>query len=145
MLVALLGTLGCGSRPSLQPAEPPPAADSYVRACGACHGGDGRGGGPLAPALRARPTDLTLLAARNGGVFPRETVMAVLTGAREVASHGSREMPVWGHRFGPPSGPTAVAAFVTLQRLEAIVGHLAGIQRADPAATPRAGSDDGRR
>ena len=41
--------------------------DSFDRYCASCHGADGRGGGPVASALRTRPTDLTTLARRNGG------------------------------------------------------------------------------
>lgn len=69
--------------------------------CGSCHGPDGRGGGPTAPALKLRVPDLTMMASREGGVFPRARVVAVVTGdqAPAIPAHGSKEMPVWGPIF----------------------------------------------
>ena len=68
--------------------------------CASCHGTNGKGDGPAAPALRHAPPDLTLLAHRNGGKFPRDRVKAIIAGQEQsVAAHGSREMPVWGPVF----------------------------------------------
>ena len=68
--------------------------------CAACHGTGGKGDGSAAPALRHAPPDLTLLAHRNGGKFPRDRVKAIIAGREQSASaHGSREMPVWGPVF----------------------------------------------
>jgi mono/diheme cytochrome c family protein len=39
--------------------------------CAVCHGMDAKGGGMVADALKVKPTDLTLLAKKNGGVFFR--------------------------------------------------------------------------
>lgn len=74
--------------------------DSFQFYCAPCHGVDGRGNGPTAAALRERPADLTSLARRNDGAFPRERVLTFVTGTgRPVAAHGSSEMPVWGPIF----------------------------------------------
>jgi mono/diheme cytochrome c family protein len=74
--------------------------DSFEAYCATCHGADARGNGPIAPALKAAPADLTILASRNRGVFPRAQVKGVLTGSgRTVAAHGTTEMPVWGPLF----------------------------------------------
>ena len=54
--------------------------DLYGFYCAACHGRDGRGGGPAVPALRTRPADLTTIASRNQGLFPRKRVEAYVTG-----------------------------------------------------------------
>jgi mono/diheme cytochrome c family protein len=35
--------------------------DLYRSHCAACHGPDGKGGGPVAPSMKARPSDLTAL------------------------------------------------------------------------------------
>jgi mono/diheme cytochrome c family protein len=71
--------------------------DSFDRYCASCHGVDGRGGGPVASALRTRPPDLTTLARREGGVFPREHVAAFVEGTNRLSlTHGSGDMPVWG-------------------------------------------------
>jgi mono/diheme cytochrome c family protein len=67
--------------------------------CAMCHGMDAKGKGPQAAGLKVAPPDLTLLAERNAGVFPTDRVIGVIDGRAEIASHGSREMPVWGDRY----------------------------------------------
>ena len=66
-----------------------------------CHGRTGVGDGPVVPALKVRPPDLTTLAKRNGGVFPGAQVGVMLSGPRRstLPAHGSDEMPVWGPIF----------------------------------------------
>ena len=71
----------------------------YELACMACHGVDGRGDGPLAKTLKARPADLTQISKANGGRFPSKKVAEMIDGRAAVAAHGSREMPVWGGRY----------------------------------------------
>jgi hypothetical protein len=88
---------------------------------------DGRGGGPVAPQLRAPVPDLTTLTTRHGGTFPRLYVLDVIVGKRALPTHGPREMPVWGEKFGP--GPGLVASFYAHRRDELLADHLAGIQR----------------
>jgi mono/diheme cytochrome c family protein len=73
----------------------------YSSGCSVCHGTDGKGAGPLAAELKTKPANLTMLAKRNGGVFPLNTVYETIDGRRPIASHGTREMPVWGQRFAP--------------------------------------------
>jgi mono/diheme cytochrome c family protein len=92
--------------------------------CASCHGTDARGDGPMASHLRNVPPDLTQYTKRNGGVFPSERVYRIVDG-RDVASHGDREMPVWGDAFRVPGGP---GASVVKARIDAIVRYLAGIQ-----------------
>ena len=69
--------------------------------CATCHGRDGKGHGPVAAALKTPPPDLTLLARRHDGVFPRQRVEAFVTndGGVLLAAHGTSEMPVWGPVF----------------------------------------------
>jgi len=50
----------------------------FVRYCSACHGIGGRDDGPAAPALRTPPADLTRMAQRRGGRFPRAEIAAVI-------------------------------------------------------------------
>jgi mono/diheme cytochrome c family protein len=71
----------------------------YHSYCATCHGQDGKGNGPAAPALKTTPTDLTLLAKNNGGKFPVDHVMNVLSNNSEYAVHGSKDMPIWGPIF----------------------------------------------
>jgi mono/diheme cytochrome c family protein len=73
--------------------------DLFQAHCVACHGSDAKGGGPLASELRAKPADLTVLAKNNGGQFPSARVLKTITGEDVVASHGTREMPIWGPIF----------------------------------------------
>ncbi len=74
-------------------------ADLYRAYCASCHGKDGKGNGPVAPMLRATVPDLTIIAKNNGGNFPVARVRRIITGKGMIASHGSREMPVWGPIF----------------------------------------------
>ena len=67
--------------------------------CSSCHGPTAKGDGPAAPALKATPRDLTLLAKSNSGKFPSERVMSILRGQATVTAHGNRDMPVWGQIF----------------------------------------------
>jgi mono/diheme cytochrome c family protein len=73
--------------------------DLFRAYCASCHGLDGKGHGPDARTLKTRVADLTVLARNNGGVFPTTRVRAAIMGEEVIASHGSREMPVWGPIF----------------------------------------------
>ena len=74
-------------------------ADLFRAYCASCHGKDAKGHGPAASALKATVPDLTTLAQMNDGKFPADRVRRVITGDHVIASHGSREMPVWGPIF----------------------------------------------
>jgi mono/diheme cytochrome c family protein len=98
--------------------------DLYRAYCASCHGKDGKGHGPVAPALKATVPDLTVIAKNNGGTFPVARVRRIITGEGMIASHGSREMPVWGPIFSEVEadldrGPV---------RLENLVKYLQSIQ-----------------
>ncbi len=73
--------------------------EMYHAYCAACHGSQAKGNGPAAPALKAAPTDLTMLAKQHGGEFPAADFEQVLTGQHTLAAHGDSEMPVWGQVF----------------------------------------------
>jgi mono/diheme cytochrome c family protein len=74
--------------------------DTYQSYCAPCHGRTGRGDGPVAAALKTRPPDLTMLAKRHGGKFPRAEVTTFVAGrGRKASAHGSGDMPVWGPAF----------------------------------------------
>lgn len=74
----------------------------YDSNCANCHGVDGKGGGAYVEFLKRTPTDLTMLAKRNGGVFPISRVYDVIDGAG--VGHGSRDMPVWGQDYRVKAG-----------------------------------------
>jgi mono/diheme cytochrome c family protein len=67
--------------------------------CASCHGLDGKGQGPAASALSAKVPDLTQIAMRSGGEFPRVRIRNIIEGAVSPVAHGSRQMPVWGPVF----------------------------------------------
>ncbi len=74
----------------------------YQSSCAACHGIDAKGNGPVSKELKTRPTDLTVLAKKNNGVFPVNKVHQIIDGRDSLSSHGTRDMPIWGYRFVPP-------------------------------------------
>ena len=67
--------------------------------CAVCHGTDGKGNGPAASAMKSAPTDLTVLAQKNGGKYPSAHVASIIRGQGTMPSHGSQDMPVWGPLF----------------------------------------------
>jgi mono/diheme cytochrome c family protein len=70
----------------------------YLHSCAVCHGVTGKGDGPYQHFIPDIP-DLTVLAKRNGGVFPVAQVYEIIDGRREVKAHGPREMPIWGMQY----------------------------------------------
>jgi len=100
--------------------------DTFHNYCSPCHGRDGTGHGPVALALRPPPADLTLLASKNKGVFPRARVRDYITnGSGEIPAHGSSAMPVWGPTFRAlDSSDRSVAV-----RIGNVVEYLATIQK----------------
>lgn len=67
--------------------------------CAICHGMDAKGNGPYVSSLKLAPPDLTSIAKNNGGVFPADRIIGVIDGRAQIASHGSRDMPIWGDRY----------------------------------------------
>ncbi|HXO43960.1 MAG TPA: c-type cytochrome [Candidatus Cybelea sp.] len=74
-------------------------AELYRAYCASCHGKTGRGDGPVAPELKAPAPDLTSITRTHGGEFPEVRIRGVIVGDGMIASHGGREMPVWGPIF----------------------------------------------
>jgi mono/diheme cytochrome c family protein len=92
------------------PIKPTSAAsgkEMYEAYCAVCHGIDGKGNGPAAEALKVPPTDLTVLAEKDGGKYPAMKVAAIIRGEEVLAAHGSKEMPIWGRLFWSMSGHEA--------------------------------------
>jgi len=76
----------------------------YDSNCASCHGLTGKGDGPIKDYLTVKPTDLTIIAKKNNGVLPVERLNEVIDGRKIVGTHGSRDMPVWGHDFSAKVG-----------------------------------------
>jgi len=127
LALAAAGAGGQRSTADISPSLANPSlvgADTYAFYCAPCHGKDGKGRGPVAEALKALPSDLTKLSARNGGTFPKDRVRAfVTTGERAIPAHGSTEMPVWGPTFralDPNDKVVSVRIFNVVAYLESI-------------------------
>ena len=92
--------------------------------CVACHGLSGRGKGPVAPALKTPPPDLTLLSKNHDGEFPRSSVIQFITGDTAIAAHGTREMPVWGAIFRSQGG-----TYTERAKTQALTDYIESIQK----------------
>ena len=127
-------------------ADPSPAHDPvlaeigaplFARYCGSCHGLTGRGDGPTAAMLRTRPADLTGIAKRRNGAFPTGEIAKFIDGRFEFPAHGSREMPVWGTRFGSDVPESDVSESIARGNIASLVEYLKSIQ--EPALSGKAG------
>lgn len=104
---------------------------AFMEDCAACHGEDARGGGPMATDLRDLPPDLTRIAARHGGTFPRDYVMSVIDGYAR-GEHFSPAMPEFG---AGDMGPIIIVEEVeglgtpVPTRLLALAEYLEAVQR----------------
>jgi len=127
----LLGVALAAAQPLPRvPGETVSAGQQYfMRYCSACHGVEGRGDGPAAPALRPPPADLTRIAQRRGGRFPVAEIAAYIDGRTVVSAHGSREMPIWGERFGEIAGGGSVGEEVVRGNLLVLIEYLQSIQQ----------------
>jgi mono/diheme cytochrome c family protein len=96
LMLAAWVAIGRDGQPDLRATPAGSGAEMYLDYCASCHGRDGAGTGPVSPALKARATDLTILARRNNGKFPAERVKATIRGDLLVVTHGPKDMPVWG-------------------------------------------------
>jgi mono/diheme cytochrome c family protein len=102
--------------------------ESFDFYCAPCHGVRGTGDGAVVPALKVRPADLTTLAERNSGEFPRERVRSFITGTgRAVPAHGTGAMPVWGPAFRALDASDTRARV----RIDGLVAHIESLQAAE--------------
>jgi mono/diheme cytochrome c family protein len=109
----------------------------YYSSCAVCHGLSGKGEGSFGEILKANMPDLTVIAKRNGGVFPVDRVMMNIDGRQTPRAHGTSEMPIWGRNYSnrgteylrgsPDSSPAAVEAYVRV-RLLALIDYLYRLQ-----------------
>lgn len=75
--------------------EPKDGRALYLENCASCHAVDASGNGPVARELGVTAPDLTMISARNGGVFPRDDIMSIIDGLNRKP-HFSAAMPEFG-------------------------------------------------
>jgi mono/diheme cytochrome c family protein len=98
---------------------------AYRTSCADCHGIDGKGDGPKAAELKKKPSDLTVEAKNNNGVFPVQSIYEIIDGRKPIPASGPRQMPIWGQAFlsfGPDSQR------IPENRIMAIIDYLKRIQ-----------------
>jgi mono/diheme cytochrome c family protein len=74
----------------------------YADHCAVCHGAGLLGDGPMAEILVTAPPDLTRIAARYDGVFPRAGIAWTIDGRDPILGHGG-DMPLFGFVFSEMS------------------------------------------
>src|SRR5579864_166350 len=104
--VAGAQTVKQGTAPRIQSVQ---GVDSFKAYCQVCHGEQAKGDGPAATALKKVPADLTTIAKRHGGKFSATDVEATINGQGVMASHGTRDMPIWGPVFKAIAADDSVA------------------------------------
>ena len=124
--LGLLGALAAGA--AAQEQALPQGEELYRQYCGACHGINGDGNGPIAIVLDPRPADLRGIAARRHGVFPDAEIARIIDGRDPIVAHGTREMPVWGERFREEVGLGPATEARTRGKISLIVQYLKTIQ-----------------
>jgi len=102
ILFAVIGLAACEAPAPQYGSE---AERVYRNTCVLCHAGSGSS---------AMTSDLTRIAARNGGDFPMARVIAAI-GGEDVREHGS-PMPVWGERYAPDMVRDLAEYIASIQR-----------------------------
>lgn len=80
------------------PGDAEAGRDLYRVYCSTCHGDKADGTGPTSDILTVPPSNLTRLAAAEGGTFPTARVVMRIDGRDEVVAHGL-PMPIFGPFF----------------------------------------------
>src|SRR5258708_16841493 len=111
LMSAALGTLAVALTAATWSQEPPvkqqesarqeklipslKGADLFHHHCASCHGAEGKGTGPAAPALNTPLPNLTTLAKRTGRIFPSRPTKTIISATATVTAPASPEMPLW--------------------------------------------------
>ena len=116
--LVLAGILAAPATSEVRPDMNPAAV--YARLCTACHGPTGAGDGPLADTTKRPVADLTRMAERNGGEFPRERVLTQLNDPRTKRISGMPAMRLKFRELGTDQARTKII----FNRLADYVGTL---------------------
>lgn len=125
LLAGVLGLGACAMQAEMpQPSE---GAKLYANNCAACHGHRAMGdepliGGQIAP-------DLTMLASRNDGTFPRAEVLSQIDGYAK-GTHVGRVMPEFGAVLTGETVPVDIEGTLTPtpRPLAALLAYLEDVQ-----------------
>ncbi len=100
--------------------------DMYISYCQICHGNQNEAG-PMAEVLKSVPLDLSLIAVRRNGEFPRNEIIKIIDGRSTLQGHRNQEMPIWGKTFKESEGLESNKK--VKEKIELIVDYLESIQR----------------
>ncbi len=75
------------------------------------------------------PADLTRMTQRQDGLFPVAEITALIDGRTVIPAHGSREMPIWGVRFGEMGGGGPSGEAMVRDVLRRLIDYLQAIQQ----------------
>lgn len=133
LALVVIPAIGTTQAPTVKKApvaqsDPNSGQQMFTDYCAPCHGKDGTGNGPAAPALKKTPTNLAALARNNGGKYPAEHVAAVLTFGDEKAAHGSKDMPVWGQLFESLNWSSSTKDVEAKQRINQLNRYIESLQ-----------------
>ena len=132
--VDVLEASGAGGAASLRPlAAIARTTRSFTRHARLVHFGTAaRRRAPVRDAALHRLTLLVayreVLAARRGGEFPVGEIGRFIDGRFAPAAHGTREMPVWGERFGERVPDAGISEEVTRGNIAVLIEYLKSIQ-----------------
>ena len=87
----------------------------FLNYCASCHGIDATGNGPVAPALKKQPSNLTSIT-KKYGKFPTTKIRATITGEASLPVHGEKQMPVWGGIINEPELANLVKYLESIQK-----------------------------
>ena len=135
LIIAFLAAAAC------TPQESPSVSRDTGRAifaenCASCHGPAAKGSGPAAQGLKTPPADLTRIAARRNGVWPRLEVMSIVDGYTR-RTNPRDGMPVISGLTKGPLVDFDTGNGITKQvpaRLVAVVTYLESVQSPPPTS-----------
>lgn len=136
-VLAAAALAGCQSmRADHRSADELTGEELYQRLCSGCHGPEAHGDGPVAPLIKVRVPNLTILARMQGGEFPTEDVRRAIDGRWDRRAHGARDMPVWGWRLYDMSSENEARERERVDSMiDRLVNYLASVQT-PPVQTP---------
>ena len=85
----------------------------------------------MAGVLSVTVPDLTRIAERRDGDFPRQMIKNAIDGRWRIDAHGTQQMPVWGYEFWVTEGAGEFSEVNVSKMLDALIDYLESIQVAD--------------